>query len=854
MSLMFSILLGAVTGALAALAGVHGALVDAAAQPCAMLLFLIGSERLFTEMFPARTTRLVVAGVLLAIAVVSGLLQWNYVVLTLLGIYALFAAYDLMKNWRRKKMPVFDPELMRPAMTPANPVQFSHKPNVYLLLLESMHSREALAKIYGVEEIQAEDYLRGKGFTIYPNTFSNKHSTPLSLKTLLTGSLDFKADPVILQNFIYNGYKCNFYDSMYYLSQPYIKFLDQGNAAMPLWILRLYTYIGPFFAQSRWFRYFAGNIDPFDTDNLKKPFATMREAFQRALANADKTPCFSILHFGASHFGDLWYRVNNPAQQYMQWHAQALEQLKAITSDILAEDKNALIVAVGDHGAYHWRGVSAGSDTPEKNVLKHGIQLDALAYDFFGVILGIHWGNVPVPALPAGLSHVNIFRYVFAALAGAQTPASTPAENISIYEGRYIIAKDGKPLTSYETLRNEKYSDYYALIIHSPELLDATFNVEQQLANNQLQNIEQNADKLYKIALATAPISLQHFNAAQALVKSGNVEKGTKLLDFSWCENCKVLGFEPYVYLVNAFIGIKDYDRAHKVVKQILSRPNYPHRQAYLFLMKILWRQQRFNEMLPVIPKLFNAQKYIVCDPIDQFALESTYSHFAIERLQGRQAALDWIKQMMAREAPNSPHYDILLVQKILLLLKHDKQRLMPLFQEILSQDVIPHGFALLYLQILIQSGQLDIAKDFLGCADCFKGLKTDIRFPIIADALYVKSSKDHFRAVMAKKEVINLIDKANLFDAAWYARGYHTKTEPLIDYIVNGIPLLRNPNPRFDIHFYLSAYPFVLMQGVDPLLHYILTNKTLAASPEQDKFFYNNVHPAFREKYLEEA
>lgn len=690
-----------------------------------------------------------------------------------------------------------------------------------------------------------------KNFIIYPNTFSNKHSTPLSLKTILTGSLDFNADPIILQNFIYNGYKCNFFDSMFYLSQPYIKFLDNSNAKMPSWVLNLYTYIGAFFAQSRWFRLFVGNIDPFKTDNKNKPFAVILEDLNSLLTKDKKYPYFNIIHFGANHFGDLWYRINDPAKIYMGWYEQAIEQLQKIISNILGKDKNALIVAVGDHGAYHWRGVSGGSDLAEKNAIKNGVELDALAYDFFGVLLGIYWGNIRIPAIPAGISHVNIFRWIFTALSGKESLLTEPAENISIYEGKYITVRDGKPLTSYELLKNKKYSDYYQLTINSPELLESTLIVEKQLINNQLESIEQNAEKLYKLALNTTPITLQHFNAAQSLVKCGKVIEGTNLLDYCWKKNSEILGFEPYVYLVNALLNLGNYERANEILTQILSRPNYPHRQAYLFLIKILWRQKRYNKILDIIPKIFNTQRNIVCDPIDEFAIETTYSYFAIARLHGGKAAIDWLDKMLLNEKPDTLHYNILLIQKILLFLKYDEREIVSLFQRILSQNKFSYGFALLYLQLLIKYNHLDIANNFLEIISCFQNKQNDIRLPIIADPLYSKTSKEHFKAVIAKKTVIDIIQKSGMFDDVWYAKEYPSAYPPLIDYVVNGIPLLHNPNPKFDIQFYLSAHPFVFSEGADPLIHYIVTNKSLTTSPEQDKFFYKNVHPAFCNQFL---
>lgn len=852
LSILLSLLAGCAAGACAWFyAGVLGRpWQESMLMLAAWLCFVLLSERFFTETFQDRCVRWSVMAAGACVFCLAGYFAWNIFVLSLLALYGCFAFYDLLKNWSRPKTPVFASEETIAKTSGQKHVRFVKKPNVYLMLLESMHSSEALKRIYGVHTERAEYILQKNNFTIYPDTFSNKHSTPLSLRTILSLSLDYNARPDVLENFISNGYKCNFFDTMAYLAQPYIKYIS--NAKLSRIAVLAYSLFAPLFSQSAWLRIIVGGIDPFKTDTASREFEAMRADFCTALAAENIVPTFNILHFGSQHFGDLWYRIKSPQKIYMQNYNCAARDLELIVSDIVSADPEAIIIAVGDHGAYHWNGAQGGSRSPEQNLKAHGVAAEALVYDFFGIILGIRWGSLSQPQISDPISPVNIFRWVFTALEGRAKPREME-ENISILDGNYIVARNGKTLEQFEPLTNIAYSDYYPLLISDTELFEETVETEAKLERRQISGLASDTGHLFKTAMKSTPVSLQHFNAVKVMFAAGDISNGLKLLDYCWEEKGLSLGYEPFSYLVRAHIGIKNYERAKDIISKVQAVPHFPQRNAYLYLMIILWREKRYEEMMSIVSRIFDIKRDLICEPVDKFPIESTFSHMAIEKLHGAAKAMEWLENSLVKEKDNAAHLYSLFVQKIVFLLRYNSDKAISELRKRITGDNTPPGFIILYLRLLIINGKMDIAKKIIEENNLMDSMKKNFSFMLLLEDIYKKGTKENVLAIQTKISLVKEIENSRLFDPDWYANKYKlvTPSPLLFDYVKNGVALLRNPNKSFDLYFYLCAYPPVLLQGLDPLLHYISLDKSIPPSPEIDRFFYISAHPLFKNKFL---
>lgn len=184
-------------------------------------------ERMIVELLPHKRMRLfTVSGVFLTF---SGLTPFAglWPLLFFLILFALLSLYDLRRNWNIPKRATFHNFQKRHS---SGSKSFTEKPDVFLLLLESFHSRKALDLLYSCDDQDTESFLRQNGFTIYDDIFSNKHNTELSLAALLSQTLDFDAPPETLYRFRDNGYKVFFFDTIAFLSSRYSEFLDTENA------------------------------------------------------------------------------------------------------------------------------------------------------------------------------------------------------------------------------------------------------------------------------------------------------------------------------------------------------------------------------------------------------------------------------------------------------------------------------------------------------------------------------------------------------------------------------------------------------------------------------------------------
>jgi len=107
---------------------------------------------------------------------------------------------------------LFNDENRLPAYIYESPPE--RKPNIYLLVYESYVPNETMLG-YGIENRAQEDYLRQKGFTLYPHTYSVGSPTLESMSRVFNASTEFygnrrrgvSGDGIVHNQFSYLGYK-----------------------------------------------------------------------------------------------------------------------------------------------------------------------------------------------------------------------------------------------------------------------------------------------------------------------------------------------------------------------------------------------------------------------------------------------------------------------------------------------------------------------------------------------------------------------------------------------------------------------------------------------------------------------
>ncbi|MGQ7254034.1 hypothetical protein [Vreelandella titanicae] len=102
------------------------------------------------------------------------------------------------------------------------------------------------------------------------------------------------------------------------------------------------------------------------------------------------------------------------------------------------------------------------------------------------------------------------------------------------------------------------------------------------------------------------------------------------------------------------------------------------------------------------------------------------------------------------------------------------------------------------------------------------KGIMTWLRAHARRQSAAVYKGRDN----QALKELVDLLEQSELFDADWYLTQYKDIAEaninPAEHFIKFGAIEGRNPGPRFNTEFYVVTYPDVAASGHHPLLHYL--------------------------------
>jgi hypothetical protein len=190
------------------------------------------------------------------------------------------------------------------------------------------------------------------------------------------------------------------------------------------------------------------------------------------LSQRKESPTCTIIYMGADHTGyrtmlphlvkdkDVYARFIH--ETYPDLRRQADEDLITMLELIQKHDPEALIILIGDHAAYGYSLAYLGS-SPREEIHPYALESSQVGRSRVGVLCAIRW-PLDVTHYSAGrvISHVNLFRHVFAALAedpavlaqGYQADESyvpiVSASGVRDNTRLYCVARDGKLLDEWE--------------------------------------------------------------------------------------------------------------------------------------------------------------------------------------------------------------------------------------------------------------------------------------------------------------------------------------------------------------------------------------------------------------------
>ncbi|SFG78493.1 YidC/Oxa1 family membrane protein insertase [Neptunomonas qingdaonensis] len=272
-------------------------------------------------------------------------------------------------------------------------MDFQKKNSIYLLTYDSYVINETMLQ-YGIDNSHQEKYLKGMGFTIYPNTYSIEAASITTMGSVLdikyeTSFSDLKestrGNAFVLDVLHYNNYKtAGYFNNDYFfrgsekeinykVTYPNIKISEtKGVSALPYVIQSI---------KEGQFRFDVGaEYDQITHDQ----FLSAKYKF---LDSAPEQPRFIYTHTGPSHSQNSGKCLPDETERFKRRLSIANIEMKKDIETIRTRDKNAIIIINGDHGPYLTKNCTMLKGYAPEEISRLDIQ------DRFGTFLAIKLPN-----------------------------------------------------------------------------------------------------------------------------------------------------------------------------------------------------------------------------------------------------------------------------------------------------------------------------------------------------------------------------------------------------------------------------------------------------------------------------
>ncbi len=375
---------------------------------------------------------------------------------------------------------------------------FKQKPNVYLVILESYASLDNREKTYSINNDSLKKELHNKRYTTY-KTYANYITTLPSVASIFMmnhhhyklsrGNEDGYYRHIIggangnnvINTFLSNGYRIDFKRMTPYIYIPSTSIETDLNVPLlqPIEVINGFLNL-----PNRSYGVFSYNIRLYNK-LLYLPELILNMPIKKEIVplKNDLRPVFHVIYAGAQHGPNsidlypkeiktldgarrmpLWKlnRINNYwIKTYKQIVVQSDNSLITLIRKIDEENPDAVVVLIGDHGPLLDRNSWMGADNDlNKNMLENGFQPSEVTSDLFQVFLAIKWPK-NIAFVDNYISHVNLFHFIFAALANEPSLIESRVSDDSFILTKnnqlggdnkvYLTIKAGKVLDRWET-------------------------------------------------------------------------------------------------------------------------------------------------------------------------------------------------------------------------------------------------------------------------------------------------------------------------------------------------------------------------------------------------------------------
>ena len=424
--------------------------------------YLLRSTLLSFEMggIPLLTGILVVAMIISFIVYKKGLKPFFYILLILTIISTTQLSINLVKNQQQ----FVDDVVPSEAKELYEKLRFKKKPNVYLVIAESYPNEAALREVYGIDNSSFYKKMRSLGFEINHNYFSNYNHTLASLPSLFSmehhyglislGNLDSTGGRRILELTSYNPVVSAFQNNGYK-----INYLHFGADLIPSGVKADFVFPSPLaFRGLEIFLTHQKLTNPSIFRNQQEPSLDLFNGILDGFVN-NGTPSFNFIYYNQPGHSPQGVKLRSKHNRILAGFRSSYEttiktennNYISFFESIIDSDKNSLIIVIGDHGSWGYRG---GEDA-NGNKISYPLYI----LDRFGVLAGIYGGPEGLSGLMSNgttNSHVNLFKYIFAFLCEDDKVLETLRPDNSYDMALIMAIKDNRILKRPEkiTLKN----------------------------------------------------------------------------------------------------------------------------------------------------------------------------------------------------------------------------------------------------------------------------------------------------------------------------------------------------------------------------------------------------------------
>jgi hypothetical protein len=354
--------------------------------------------------------------------------------------------------------------------------KFAERPNIYFFIYDAYGSDAAYRKVFGFDNSPHYRALGERGFKVV-HTFSNYWGTwPTTLGVFLgshhyyrmiSGVDDTKLGRKIMAGLANNPVYDTLWSNGYHIQQIHgIDYFVTERGKLDYLFPEEPAYSAVKIYGSPAVTALLGNQN---VDAGERSIEEQREALLSHLPDPPapaKQPWLTFSHVSLPAHGPKsnWLALEYFEKEFVERTLRANEHMLVVMDAIAEKDPGAIVVIIGDHGAWRYRDVWTLDADPNRAFEKAGVEPEIVTNDIFGVMIAVRSAGRCDDYVYPGVTPVNIMRVVFACLARDLKLLEGRADDVSLATLRiqrskqlWLAAKEGVALPQWQPYERPKH-------------------------------------------------------------------------------------------------------------------------------------------------------------------------------------------------------------------------------------------------------------------------------------------------------------------------------------------------------------------------------------------------------------